>query len=110
MADETGARALWRHFEAIHAVTYFAEESRSAAAEAGLKGFWMGYFGFRAAPMGPVAQEGLRSDGVLAGDGSLTADGAARKRRVEDRTDRLAARPWAAIGDRVRPWNRISPC
>ena len=48
------ARALWRDFETIHAVTYFAEESRTAATDAGLKGFWMGYFGFRAAPMGAV--------------------------------------------------------
>jgi hypothetical protein len=40
--------------ETVHAVTYFAEESRRAAADIGLKGFWMGYFGFRAAPLGPV--------------------------------------------------------
>lgn len=54
MAGPIEPRALWRNFEAIHAVTYFADESRSAAAGAGLKGFWMGYFGFRAAPLGAV--------------------------------------------------------
>ena len=48
------ARNLWTRIETIHAVTYFAPEFRTAAADAGLKGFWMGYFGFRAAPLGPV--------------------------------------------------------
>jgi len=48
------ARRLHHRLESIHAVTYFAEESRSAASDVGLKGFWMGYFGFRAAPLGPV--------------------------------------------------------
>lgn len=48
------ARALWREVETVHAVTYFAAESRDAATEVGLRGFWMGYFGFRAAPLGAV--------------------------------------------------------
>jgi len=48
------ARELWKRIESIHAVTYFAPESIAAAKQAGLKGFWMGYFGFRAAPMGAV--------------------------------------------------------
>lgn len=48
------ARELWTRIETIHAVTYFAPEFRPAAAEAGLKGFWMAYFGFRAAPLGAV--------------------------------------------------------
>ncbi len=47
-------QAIRSPIETIHAVTYFSEESRHAAATAGLKGFWMGYFGFRAAPMGAV--------------------------------------------------------
>jgi len=49
------AREVWTRLEAVHAVTYFSPQSREAAKEAGLKGFWMGYFGFRAAPMGAVA-------------------------------------------------------
>ena len=49
------ARQLWHRLETLHAVTYFSEESRTAAKETGLKGFWMGYFGFRAAPMGEVS-------------------------------------------------------
>ncbi len=48
------ARRLHHRLETIHAVTYFADESRQAAKDIGLKGFWMGYFGFRAAPLGPV--------------------------------------------------------
>ena len=48
------ARSLWLRLETIHAVTYFSPESAEAASAAGLLGFWMGYFGFRAAPMGPV--------------------------------------------------------
>lgn len=50
----TFARDLWVRVETIHAVTYFAEESATAAIDLGLSGFWMGYFGFRAAPLGCV--------------------------------------------------------
>ncbi len=48
------ARQLWQRIETLHAVTYFAPESQAAAKDAGLRGFWMGYFGFRAAPLGAV--------------------------------------------------------
>ncbi len=54
MAHPHPARRLHHRLETVHAVTYFAEESRQAAADIGLKGFWMGYFGFRAAPLGVV--------------------------------------------------------
>src|ERR1700722_12252824 len=47
-------RSLWRGFEPIHAVTYFAPECRDALRSIGLRGFWMGYFAARAAPLGPV--------------------------------------------------------
>ncbi len=49
------AREFWKRIESIHAVTYFAPESIAAAKAAGLRGFWMGYFGFRAAPLGRVS-------------------------------------------------------
>jgi hypothetical protein len=45
---------MWTLFEPIHAVTYFAPEARSAFEQAGLRGFWRGYFAGRAAPLGPV--------------------------------------------------------
>jgi len=49
------ARAMWTLFEPIHAVTYFAPEARGAFEEAGLRGFWRGYFAGRAAPLGPAS-------------------------------------------------------
>jgi hypothetical protein len=48
------ARRLWALAEPYHALTYFADESRAAAEERGLRGFWRGYFAQRAAPLGPV--------------------------------------------------------
>lgn len=36
-----------------HAVAYFCPEVKQAAEDAGLRGFWAGYFAFRAAPLGP---------------------------------------------------------
>jgi hypothetical protein len=49
------ARALWLRLETIHAVTYFGGETTAAGDALGLSGFWMGYFGFRAAPLGRVS-------------------------------------------------------
>ena len=49
------ARAMWKLFEPLHALTYFAPECIEEFGTAGLKGFWMGYFAGRAAPMGAVA-------------------------------------------------------
>jgi hypothetical protein len=48
------ATRLWHRIETIHAVTYFAPEPGEAYAALGLRGFWMGYFAGRAAPMGAV--------------------------------------------------------
>jgi hypothetical protein len=48
------ARRMWRATEPYHAVVYFAPETREAYGAIGLKGFWMGYFASRAAPMGSV--------------------------------------------------------
>lgn len=53
--DAAYARQVWQSLETIHAVTYFADECRRAPADLGLKGFWMGYFAGRAAPMGEVS-------------------------------------------------------
>ena len=49
-----GARVWWQAIEPLHAVTYFAPESIGALGDTGLRGFWMGYFGARAAPLGEV--------------------------------------------------------
>ncbi|MGH3758797.1 SCO6745 family protein [Actinophytocola sp.] len=48
------ARRLWTALEPIHGVVYFAPGVRDAGVEIGLRGYWMTYFAFRAAPLGPV--------------------------------------------------------
>ena len=48
------ARRMWQLFEPVHILTYFAPESTEEFKAAGLKGFWMGYFAGRSAPMGAV--------------------------------------------------------
>lgn len=48
---------MWGLLEPIHAVTYFAPEARAAFEEAGLRGFWRGYFAGRAAPLGAVGAD-----------------------------------------------------
>lgn len=50
----SGARELWRCIEPIHAVSYFAPECRRSFDAVGMRGFWMGYFAARAAPLGAV--------------------------------------------------------
>ena len=45
---------MWRLVEPIHAVTYFGPEALDALARAGYRGFWMGYFAGRLAPLGSV--------------------------------------------------------
>ena len=51
------ARRLWALGEPYHALTYFADECRTAAEATGLRGFWRAYFALRAAPLGPVGAE-----------------------------------------------------
>ena len=57
MSGPTHARALWWALEPYHAVVYFAPDAKSTYESIGLKGFWMGYFASRAAPLGPVPAE-----------------------------------------------------
>ncbi|MEV6839287.1 hypothetical protein AB0N17_33075 [Streptomyces sp. NPDC051133] len=49
------ARTLWERYEPVHDLVYFAPEAHRAADVLGMRGFWMGYFALRAAPLGPVA-------------------------------------------------------
>jgi len=55
--DLSLARTSWRTLEPYHAMIYFSPEAREAFKAAGLKGYWMGYFAARSAPLGivPVA-------------------------------------------------------
>jgi hypothetical protein len=48
----SAARAMWTMFEPVHDVTYFAPEALRAFTDAGLHGYWRGYFAGRAAPLG----------------------------------------------------------
>jgi hypothetical protein len=51
------ARRLFDRFEPVHALTYFAPEALEAFEDLGFRGFWMGYFAGRSAPLGPVPPE-----------------------------------------------------
>ncbi|WP_435244118.1 SCO6745 family protein [Streptomyces sioyaensis] len=51
---ELHARSLWLLTEPLHAVCYFDDHCRGMGRDLGLKGFWMGYFAARTAPMGAV--------------------------------------------------------
>lgn len=55
------ARRLFDRLEPIHACTYFAAESQTALAKLGLRGFWMGYFAARSAPLGVVPPDVVRA-------------------------------------------------
>jgi len=57
MTAPNAARELWSLAEPIHAVTYFAPEPLAELKSVGYRGFWMGYFAGRAAPLGPVGAE-----------------------------------------------------
>jgi Helix-turn-helix family len=51
------ARRFFDRFEPVHGVTYFAPEARAAFDGLGYRGFWMGYFAGRSAPLGMVSPE-----------------------------------------------------
>ena len=55
--DRPGARAWWQCIEPVHALTYFAPECDDGLRATGLRGFWMGYFAGRAAPLGAVGPD-----------------------------------------------------
>jgi hypothetical protein len=57
MTSAATARRLWALGEPFHALTYFADEARTAFGAAGLHGFWAGYFAGRAAPLGAVGPQ-----------------------------------------------------
>lgn len=49
------ARRAWQALEIVHILSYFAPETRQVTDALGLKGYWMSYFGCRAAPLGAVS-------------------------------------------------------
>ncbi|WP_244184176.1 SCO6745 family protein [Streptomyces cellostaticus] len=52
---------MWERFEPVHDLVYFAPEARQAADRLGMRGFWMGYFALRAAPLGAVSPDVVTS-------------------------------------------------
>ncbi|MFE6365899.1 hypothetical protein ACFVP3_38780 [Streptomyces sp. NPDC057806] len=54
MVEDNLARKMWERFEPVHQLVYFAPEVRGAMEGLGMRGYWMGYFALRAAPLGPV--------------------------------------------------------
>jgi hypothetical protein len=54
---EPNARRLWKLLEPIHVVGYFSPEPIALLKEAGYRGYWMGYFAARSAPLGAVPVE-----------------------------------------------------
>ncbi|MEU6368660.1 hypothetical protein ABZ876_23690 [Streptomyces sp. NPDC046931] len=52
--SDVAARSMWELAEPVHDLVYFTPEARQAADEIGMRGFWMGYFALRAAPLGQV--------------------------------------------------------
>lgn len=51
------ARRLWATIEPLHAIVYFDPRQAEIARGLGLKGWWMGYFAARFAPLGPIGPE-----------------------------------------------------
>ncbi len=51
------ARRFFDRVEPVHQATYFAPEARAAFDGLGYRGFWMGYFAGRSAPLGMVPPE-----------------------------------------------------
>lgn len=51
------ARRFFDRLEPVHGVAYFAPEPRAALDALGYRGFWMGYFAARSAPLGIVPAE-----------------------------------------------------
>lgn len=50
-------RRLWQLTEPLHAVCYFSPEPVQALRDSGFRGYWMGYFAQRSAPLGAVPPE-----------------------------------------------------
>jgi len=62
VSDTETPRRMWDAVERFHAgPVYLEPECRAEAAAAGCRGFWMGYFATRAAPMGAVGAATVES-------------------------------------------------
>ncbi|MGH4032179.1 SCO6745 family protein [Actinomycetota bacterium Odt1-20B] len=109
------SRALWLRAEPPHAVVYFAEECRALSGALGLKGFWMGYFAARTAPLGAVgpgaatAALGVFAPGMVARALPSAWELAPPARVVEERAARTARALRALVPDAERIAAEVNP-
>ncbi|WP_283514790.1 hypothetical protein [Streptomyces sp. H10-C2] len=91
------ARALWLRTEPLHAVVYYDTQCREMGRSLGLKGYWMGYFATRSAPLGPArasvvtAAFGVFAPGMIARALPASWDITTPERALDLRADRTAA-------------------
>ncbi|MEV0258925.1 hypothetical protein AB0H82_32270 [Streptomyces sp. NPDC050732] len=91
------SRTLWLRTEPLHAVVYFEDRCRGLGRAVGLKGFWMGYFAARTAPMGRVgpgvaaAALGVFAPGMVARALPSAWEYASPDRVIEERARLTAA-------------------
>lgn len=98
---------MWQQYEAIHDLAYFSPAVLDAASELGLRGFWMGYFAFRAAPLGAVDPAVVTA--VFYGFSERRVRRAlpdawgytSPERAIAARQDGLDRALWAVLGDTV---------
>jgi hypothetical protein len=82
----------------VHAPLDAAESVVSYSAVSGTRDFLRATRGW-SDEQWAAAEARLRGRGLLEADGSLTAQGAALRRHVEQQTDTAAAAPWRHLGD-----------
>ena len=110
MKEPKLARRFFDRFEPVHAVTYFSPESRAAFDGLGYRGFWMGYFAGRSAPLGVVPTEVVtamfynfapsRVAKALPGAGEVAPPGSALRAREDSAVATL--RRYGLTDDSVR--------
>jgi hypothetical protein len=88
--EPTLARRFFDRFEPVHAVTYFSPEARAASDGLGFRGFWMGYFATRSAPLGVVPTAVVAAMFYNFSADRITDAGRNLKQRIEETTDELA--------------------
>lgn len=93
-------RHLWQLLEPVHAVLYFAPETRREAAALGLQGRGAAYVGFRAAPLGAATAATVTA--VLHGFHPQLVAGALTAAHARARPDQLVAGRLSAVDGALR--------
>lgn len=122
-ARRAEVRALWAVLEPLHAVVYFDDAHAAAMRGLGLKGWWMGYFASRSAPLGPAPTAVVgamfypfaprmvaRALPDAWSYASPTAVLEARRAAVESSLEPLGAERVTALGDLLVPIAAAADC